>query len=113
MILLHYTTLELHTKATSPTRAVDAIANAANSGLQGGGGVDGAIHRGRAGYITAEGRRIGGCPTGGAVVTSGGTLAERYVIHAVESASGRAASTTSRRCCAWPTPTKASAARRG
>jgi len=62
---------------------VDAIVNAANSGLRGGGGVDGAIHRAGGPAIMAECRRIGGCPTGSAVITTGGNLAARHVIHAV------------------------------
>ncbi len=61
----------------------DAIVNAANSGLRGGGGVDGAIHRAGGPEIMAECRRIGGCPTGSAVITTGGSLAARHVIHAV------------------------------
>ena len=61
----------------------DAIVNAANSGLRGGGGVDGAIHRGGGPAIMAECRRIGGCPTGSAVITTGGDLPARHVIHAV------------------------------
>ncbi|MBI5192374.1 MAG: O-acetyl-ADP-ribose deacetylase [Nitrospirae bacterium] len=61
----------------------EIIVNAANSGLRGGGGVDGAIHRAGGLQIMEECRKIGGCPTGGAVVTTGGRLQARYVIHAV------------------------------
>nr|WP_315596545.1 O-acetyl-ADP-ribose deacetylase [uncultured Cupriavidus sp.] len=67
--------------------AVDAIVNAANSGLLGGGGVDGAIHGAGGPAIRTACRAIhdaqGGCPTGEAVITTGGLLAAPYVIHAV------------------------------
>jgi len=63
--------------------ATEAIGNAANSRLAGGGGVDGTIHRAGGPSIMAECRKIGGCATGKAVLTGGGDLKARYVIHGV------------------------------
>jgi O-acetyl-ADP-ribose deacetylase (regulator of RNase III) len=82
--ILNGRTIELH-EGDITAEEVDAIVNAANSRLAGGGGVDGAIHRRGGPSIMAEtdAKYPDGCPTGSAVISSAGKLAARFVIHAV------------------------------
>ncbi|MGJ3238600.1 MAG: O-acetyl-ADP-ribose deacetylase [Anaerolineae bacterium] len=76
------TTIEL-VQGDITVQAVDAIVNAANSDLVGGGGVDGAIHRAAGAELMKACQKIGRCPTGGARITEGYQLPAKYVIHAV------------------------------
>ena len=70
-------------RADITTLDVDAIVNAANSALAGGGGVDGAIHRAAGPELARAAMALGPCPAGGAVITPGFALRARWVIHAV------------------------------
>ena len=81
-VLIDKTVLEL-VEGDITKQDTEAIVNAANSRLAGGGGVDGAIHKAGGPVIMEECRKIDGCPTGEARITTGGKLKAKYVIHAV------------------------------
>ena len=87
LVLVSGKTIDIHGPADITEETTDAIVNAANSSLLGGGGVDGAIHRAGGPAILAECRsivsRIGSLPAGKAVITGGGALAAKHVIHTV------------------------------
>ena len=81
-VTINDTVLEL-VKGDITHQATDAIVNAANARLRGGGGVDGAIHRAGGPDIMAQCRRLGGCPPGKAVITTAGELLAKNVTHTV------------------------------